>query len=248
MLSCLPLDISLERNSSISWQSPHPPPLSAARWVWSHQAELYIASWPLFYVHTCMHALSLSHVRKTFINPRHACARVTVLGLSVCVYVCVCVSYSGTSHNQAYKQQYQRLQRDTGMKYKKGFFLKTLRSEVMASFAYRDSPRRHSSALELAFSTTEYFNVVKKANGGLRATWNTAHIRQKARVLWQSLSLLSQCSEHVTIPHNFRICVHALCARARMVSRVNGMDIRTSCSPHPLIVVITCIYDIRTII
>ena len=32
--------------------------------------------------------------------------------------------------------QYQRLQPDTGMKYKKGFFFKTLRSEVMASFTH----------------------------------------------------------------------------------------------------------------
>ena len=76
------------------------------------------------------------------INPRRACARVTVLVLSVCLCVCVCVCvcvcfpYSGTSRNQAYKQQYQRLQRDTGMKYKKGFFFKTLRSEVMASFTH----------------------------------------------------------------------------------------------------------------
>ena len=54
--------------------------------------------------------------------------------VSVCV--CVCFPYSGTSRNQAYKQQYQRLQRDTGMKYKKGFFFKTLRSEVMASFTH----------------------------------------------------------------------------------------------------------------
>ena len=58
------------------------------------------------------------------------------LRLSVCVCVCVCFPYSGTSRNQAYKQQYQRLQRDTGMKYKKGFFFKTLRSEVMASFTH----------------------------------------------------------------------------------------------------------------
>ena len=72
----------------------------------------------------------------------------------------MCFPYSGTSHNQAYKQQYQRLQRDTGMEYKMGFFLKTLRSEVMASFAYHDSPRRHSSALELAFSMTEYSKAV----------------------------------------------------------------------------------------
>ena len=55
---------------------------------------------------------------------------------SVCVSVCVCFPYSGTSRNQAYKQQYQRLQRDTGMKYKNGFFFKTLRSEVMASFTH----------------------------------------------------------------------------------------------------------------
>ena len=53
-----------------------------------------------------------------------------------CLCVCVCFPYSGTSRNQAYKQQYQRLQRDTGMKYKKGFFFKTLRSEVMASFTH----------------------------------------------------------------------------------------------------------------
>ena len=68
------------------------------------------------------------------INPRRACARVTILVLSVCL--CVCFPYSGTSRNQAYKQQYQRLQRDMGMKYKKGFFFKTLRYEVMASFTH----------------------------------------------------------------------------------------------------------------
>ena len=51
----------------------------------------------------------------------------------------------------------------------------------MASFAYRDSPRRHSSALELAFSTTEYSKVVKKANGGLRATWNTARYQAESQ-------------------------------------------------------------------
>ena len=79
---------------------------------------------------------------------------------SVCLFVGF--PYSGTSRNQAHKQQYQQLQRDTGMKYKKGFFLKTLRSEVMASFAYRDSPRRHSSALELAFSTTGILKLFKR--------------------------------------------------------------------------------------
>ena len=128
--------------------------------------------------------------------------------------MCVCFPYSGTSRNRVYKQQYQRLQRDMGMKYKMGFFLKTLCSEVMASFAYRESRRRHSSTLELAFSLTEYSKVVLKANGGLRTSWNTSlDIRQKARVLWQSLSLLSQCSEHLTIPHNFHICSARTCAR-----------------------------------
>ena len=75
----------------------------------------------------------------SLINPLRACTRVTVIVLSVClcVYVlCVCFPYSGTSHNQAYKQQYQRFQRDTGMKYKNEFFFKMLRSEVMALFTH----------------------------------------------------------------------------------------------------------------
>ena len=72
--------------------------------------------------------------RTVIINPRRACARVIVLVLSVCLYVCF--PYSGTSRNQAYKQQYQRIQRNTDMKFKKGFFFKTLRSEVMASFTH----------------------------------------------------------------------------------------------------------------
>ena len=33
----------------------------------------------------------LAHARRGLINPRRACARVTVLVLSVCVCVCVCV-------------------------------------------------------------------------------------------------------------------------------------------------------------
>ena len=83
---------------------------------------------------TCVPSLI---VISTTIN-QLACARVTVLVLSVCLCVCVsvCFPYSGTSRNQTYKQQYQRLQRDTGMKYKKGFFFKTLRYEVMASFTH----------------------------------------------------------------------------------------------------------------
>ena len=72
----------------------------------------------------------------SIINPRRACARVTIKNKIKILVLSVCFPYSGTSRNQAYKQQYQRLQRDTGMKYKKGFFFKTLRSEVMASFTH----------------------------------------------------------------------------------------------------------------
>ena len=77
---------------------------------------LFISSFSSFFGHA-----QVGMYACMIINPRRACARVTVLVLSVCL--CVCFPYSGTSRNQAYKQQYQRLQRDTGMKYKKGFFI-----------------------------------------------------------------------------------------------------------------------------
>ena len=54
-------------------------------------------------------------VNSTIINPRRACARVTVLGLSVCVCVCVCLSvylYSRTTGNKAARERYTRLQRN----------------------------------------------------------------------------------------------------------------------------------------
>ena len=151
----------------------------------------------------------------------------------VCVCVCVCFPYSGTSRNQAYKQHYQRLQRDTDMKYKKGFFLKTLRSEVMASFAYRDSPRRH------ALPETPL------------------DIRQKARVLWQSLSLLSQCSEHVTIPliprewHGYTDVVFApptyfrlLASSTHFITLVNLASLpSSSCLVHIIIYLCSFIID-----
>ena len=63
----------------------------------------------------------------SLVNPRRASARVTVLVLSVCLSVCVsvCVCVFPIL-----------AQRDTGMKYKKGVFFKTLHSEVMASFTH----------------------------------------------------------------------------------------------------------------
>ena len=99
------------------------------------------------------------------INPRRACARVTVLVLSVCLCVCcvsVCFPYSGTSRNQAYKQQYQRLQRDTGMKYKKGFFFKTFRSEVMASFTHLEQLRRRFRDPSAVLSTKLGSTLLRK--------------------------------------------------------------------------------------
>ena len=85
----------------------------------------------LFVSNIHLHFVRLKDIRKVLLRPLEYTADICV---SVCL--CVCFPYSGTSRNQAYKQQYQRLQRDTGMKYEKGFFFKTLRSEVMASFTH----------------------------------------------------------------------------------------------------------------
>ena len=107
------------------------------------QSKCYYIHFSQIVVRVCTLVLFINPRRASarvtvLVNPRRACARVTVLVLSVCLCVCLCVCfpYSGTSRNQANKQQYQRLQRDTGMKYKKGFFFKTLRSEDMASFTH----------------------------------------------------------------------------------------------------------------
>ena len=82
---------------------------------------------------------------------------------SVCLCVCVCVCvFSLFWHlvQSGIQTAVSATSARYGHEIKKGFFLKMLRSEVMASFAFRDSPRRNSSALELAFSTTEYSKVV----------------------------------------------------------------------------------------
>ena len=111
--------------------------------MYIHVYKIRIASWPA--VHVCEGSLQVARLSAILLTlGAHApegystwsvCLSVC-LCVCVCVCVCVCFPYSGTSRNQAYKQQYQRLQRDTGMKYKKGFFFKTLRSEVMASFTH----------------------------------------------------------------------------------------------------------------
>ena len=173
---------------------------------------------------------------RLIVNPWPACVRVTVLGLYVYMCVCVCFPYSGTSRNQAYKQQCQRLQRDTGMKYKRDFSLKCFITKLWRHLLTLTVPGDIQAPLSLLFQRRSILKLFKRLTVGYPLPGTPLDIRQKARVLWQSLSLLSQCSEHVTIPHNFRICVRALRACARVVSRVNGTDIRTSCLPHPLIV------------
>ena len=69
-----------------------------------------------------------------FINPRRACAaRVTVLGLCVCLSVCLSVDdYSRTTGYEAAYERYQQLQCYKGMKKNVAILLKRLRSRDMA--------------------------------------------------------------------------------------------------------------------
>ena len=82
---------------------------------------------------------------------------------SVCVSVCVCVfPILAPRAIRLYKQQYQRLQRDTGMKYKKGFFFKTLRFEVMASFTHLEQLRRRFRDPSAVLSTKLGSTLLRK--------------------------------------------------------------------------------------
>ena len=59
--------------------------------------------------------------------------RVTVFGLSVCLCFSPILAPRAIRRTNS---DYQQLQRDTGMGFKMGFLLKTLRSKVMASFTH----------------------------------------------------------------------------------------------------------------
>ena len=59
--------------------------------------------------------------------------------------------------------------------FRMAFSLTMLRSEVMASFAYRKSHRRYYRDPELIPSTAQGYEVVQKPNRALNATWNTAN-------------------------------------------------------------------------
>ena len=68
------------------------------------------------------------------ITPRRACAaRVTVVGLCVCLSVCLSVDdYSRTTGYEAAYERYQQLQCYKGMKNNVAILLKRLRSRDMA--------------------------------------------------------------------------------------------------------------------
>ena len=97
------------------------------------------------YIYMCIHkqvwvirvyTLHMMHSTSTasIINPRRACAaRVTVLGLSVCLSVCLSVyAYSRSTGYEAAYERYQQLEGYESMKIKKAIFLKRLRSRDMA--------------------------------------------------------------------------------------------------------------------
>ena len=85
------------------------------------------------YVYTCMYIVHTTHVHAV-INPRRACAaRVTVLGLSFRLSVCLSVTtFSPATRNKTAKKRYQRVQCHTGFIFKMAFLVKMLRSKVMA--------------------------------------------------------------------------------------------------------------------
>ena len=90
------------------------------------------------YYPQCIHVvtvlwITLDHLH-ALINPRRACAaRVTVLGLCVCLSVCLSVDdYSRTTGYEAAYERYQQLQCYKGMKNNVAILLKRLRSRDMA--------------------------------------------------------------------------------------------------------------------
>ena len=69
----------------------------------------------------------------SIINPRRACAaRVTVLGLSVCL----CFPYSGSTRNEKYNERYHRVKRQICSNIKMVFSFKLSYSKVRAFFTY----------------------------------------------------------------------------------------------------------------
>ena len=88
-----------------------------------------------FYIDNLISCLDLTQRRVLGLNnPRRACAaRVAVVGLCVCVSVCLSVDdYSRTTGYEAAYKRYQQLQCYKGMKNNVAILLKRLRSRDMA--------------------------------------------------------------------------------------------------------------------
>ena len=97
-----------------------------------------------------------------------------------------------------------------GHQIKKGIFLKKrFVPKLWHHLLTVTVPGDIQAPLSLLFQRRSILKLFKRLTVGYALPGTPLDIRQKARVLWQSLSLLSQCSEHVTIPHNFCICVRA---------------------------------------
>ena len=112
-----------------------------------------------------------------FINPRRACARVTVVGL--CVFVCLSVTtFSPTSRNKTAKKRYVRLHRYTSLILKLAIFVKVLLSKVMAWKSQQankyvltvTSYGADGGIFRQKFSKIEPFLVLSKSNGRLQAS------------------------------------------------------------------------------
>ena len=92
--------------------------------------------------------------------------------LSVCLSVCYCSS-GGSFHSNAQTKVQAALVRYS-LDFRHVDFCKMLRSEVMASFAYRESHQLYYRIPELIPSTTQGYKVVQKPNRALYTTWNTS--------------------------------------------------------------------------
>ena len=109
--------------------------------------------------------------------------RVTVLA---CVCVCLSVTtLAAASFISTLEIRYEQLYYSILLIFNVWIFIKMLRSEVMASFAYRDSLRRYCSDPKLVFSMTEASKVVSKANGTLNASWNTSQRKAASYFFFQ---------------------------------------------------------------
>ena len=105
--------------------------------------------------------------------------RVTVLALCVCVSVCLSVCLCYHSSGCSYHSNTQTKVRTALIHFMTRVFVKMLRSEVMASFAYCESHYRNP---ELIPSMTQGYKVVQKPNGALNAGIQ-ANATQRAIIL-----------------------------------------------------------------